>query len=170
MYLYVRPTSIRPTSTNERCISWMSGSVVGDVNLAFLTYAAYKCCNKNNKQLVYWLDCRLYYFTSFKSTSLAVTQAELDLQVFSTNYITNGQIKTVASESNMDTMIAMKRTEFLQNLQVVHSQYPMLHTLCSCIGKLELFWLQTVTDDWFVEWFCSHILLLNRSVVNIVCS
>jgi len=36
---------------------------------------------------------------------------------------------------------------FLQSLQDVHSQHPVLHKLYARIGKRELFWLTTLTDD-----------------------
>ena len=61
--------------------------------------------------------------------------------------ITVNFICATTDNASLDTVIATRRIMFLQSLQDVHGQHPVLHNLYARIGKRELFWLRTLTDD-----------------------
>jgi len=63
---------------------------------------------------------------------------------------------------SLDTVIATRRITFLQSLQDVHGRHPVLHNLYARIGKRELFWLTTLTDDWSVmfAWYSSTVYVV----------
>ena len=56
-------------------------------------------------------------------------------------------ICATTDNASLDTVIATRSIKFLRSLQDVHGQHPVLHNLYARIGKRELFWLRTLTDD-----------------------
>jgi len=56
-------------------------------------------------------------------------------------------ICATTDNASLDTVITTRRIKFLQSLQDVHGQHPVLHNLYARIGKRGLFWLRTLRDD-----------------------
>ena len=61
---------------------------------------------------------------------------------------------------------SLKSVYDFQSLQDVHGQHPVLHNLYARIGKRELFWLRTLTDDWSVifAWYSSTVYVVCSSL------
>ena len=73
-------------------------------------------------------------------------------------------ICATTDNASLDTVIATRSIKFLQSLQDVHGQHPVLHNLYARIGKRELFCLRTLRDDWSVI-FAWYFLLFMLCVI-----
>ena len=123
--------------------------------LTWISRSRYYSTSNKSKSFKIQLFCRPYLLYAIECLGLTATQMRslrnkwqcAVSHIFNVHGTNVNFICATTDNASLDTVIAARRIKFLQSLQDVHGQHPVLHNLYARIGKRELFWVRTQTND-----------------------